>query len=113
MIDLPGFEKDFLWENSFYLSCDITRISKSLAQYELFKLVQDVPGAIVECGVFKGASLVRFAAFRELLGNTPFQSGSLPSTRSAIFHQQSTGRTRLSATNSSRRQVTKASRPTK
>lgn len=69
MIELPDFSKDFLWENNFYLSCDITRISKILAHYELFKQVQDVPGAIVECGVFKGASLARFAAFRELLGS--------------------------------------------
>ncbi len=71
MIELPDFSQDFAWENNFYLSCDITRISKILAHYELFKLVQDVPGAIVECGVFKGASLARFAAFRELLGS-PF-----------------------------------------
>ena len=28
-----------------------------------------MPGAIVECGVFKGASLVRFAGFRDLFGN--------------------------------------------
>lgn len=71
MIELPDFTRDFLWENYFYLSCDITRISKILAHYELFRMVQDVPGAIVECGVFKGASLARFAMFRELFGN-PF-----------------------------------------
>jgi len=71
MIELPDFKQDFLWENNFYLSCDITRISKILAHYELFKLVRNVPGAIVECGVFKGASLARFAAFRDLFGN-PF-----------------------------------------
>lgn len=71
MIELPDFSKDFLWENNFYLSCDITRISKILAHYELFKMVQDIPGAIVECGVFKGASFSRFASFRGLFGN-PF-----------------------------------------
>ena len=37
---------------------------------ELFKMTMDIPGAIVECGVFKGASLARFAMFRELFGNT-------------------------------------------
>ncbi len=46
-------------------------MSKLLAQYELFKRVMEVPGAIVECGVFKGSSLARFAMFRELLAN-PF-----------------------------------------
>ena len=71
MIDLPDFEQAFNYENNFYLSCESSRISKVIAHYELFKLVSGVPGAIVECGVFKGASLVRFAAFRDLLGN-PF-----------------------------------------
>lgn len=71
MIQLPDFSRDFEWENNFYLSCDVTRISKILAHYELFSMVQDLPGAIVECGVFKGASLARFAAFRDLFEN-PF-----------------------------------------
>ena len=71
MISLPDFEKAFEYENNFYLSCDINRISKILAHYELFKMVNDVPGAIVECGVFKGASLSRFAMFREIFNN-PF-----------------------------------------
>lgn len=69
MIKLPEFDKAFEYENGFYLSCDATRISKILAHYELFKMVLDVPGAIVECGVFKGASLARFAMFRNLFGN--------------------------------------------
>jgi len=71
MIKLPNFENTFDYENNFYLSCDITRISKILAHYELYKITQDLPGAIVECGVFKGSSLVRFTSFRDLFGN-PF-----------------------------------------
>jgi hypothetical protein len=71
MIDLPDFSKAFEYENNFYLSCDITRFSKFMAHYELFKMAHELPGAIVECGVFKGASLVRFAGFRDLMGN-PF-----------------------------------------
>ena len=71
MIPLPDFEKAFDYENNFYLSCDITRISKILAQYELFKLVSQIPGAIVEFGVLKGASFSRFAMFREIFSN-PF-----------------------------------------
>jgi len=69
MIELPNFDKAFEYENGFYLSCDITRISKILAHYELFKQVLNVPGSIVECGVFKGASLARFSIFRDLFGN--------------------------------------------
>jgi hypothetical protein len=71
MIQLPDFTKAFEYENNFYLSSDITRIGKMMAHYELYKMALEIPGAIVECGVFKGASLVRFATFRELLSN-PF-----------------------------------------
>ncbi|WP_439816453.1 TylF/MycF/NovP-related O-methyltransferase [Zavarzinia sp. CC-PAN008] len=38
---------------------------KAFAHYEVFKLVQDIPGDIVECGVYKGASLLSFARFLE------------------------------------------------
>jgi hypothetical protein len=69
VITLPDFSKSWDYENSFYLTCDVTRISKVLAHYELFKMVAGLPGEVVECGVFKGASLIRFAAFRELLGS--------------------------------------------
>jgi hypothetical protein len=69
LIKLPDFKKSFDYENGFYLTCDITRISKILAHYELFKMAQNIPGTIVECGVFKGASLARFAMFRDLFGN--------------------------------------------
>ena len=71
MIELPNFEKAFEYENNFYLSCDITRISKILSHYEIYKMIKEIPGEIVECGVFKGASLLRFAMFREIFGN-PF-----------------------------------------
>lgn len=69
MIELPDFERSFEYENNFYLSCGINRISKVLAHYELFKMIQEVPGAIVECGVFKGVSLARFTVFRDLFSN--------------------------------------------
>lgn len=35
-------------------SDDIERIKKILVRYELYKLSQDIPGDILECGVFKG-----------------------------------------------------------
>lgn len=69
MIELPDFTKPFYYENNFNLSSDINRFAKIMAQYELFKLSIDIPGAIVECGVFKGSSLIRFATFRQLLTN--------------------------------------------
>jgi len=46
-----------LWDsyNVLLLSADVSRIRKLLVRYELFKMTLDVPGDIVECGVFKGA----------------------------------------------------------
>ncbi len=60
-------EKGFEYENGFYLTSGIDRMGKLLAHYELYKMIKDLPGAVVECGVFKGNSLVRFATFRNLL----------------------------------------------
>jgi hypothetical protein len=39
-------------------------MSRTIALYEIFKLTKDVPGNIVECGVFRGQSL---ALFRQLI----------------------------------------------
>jgi len=71
LIELPDFKKTWDYENNFYLSCDITRISKFLAQYELYKKTLHLAGHMVECGIFKGASFSRFAVMRELFEN-PF-----------------------------------------
>lgn len=68
MITLPDFGKAFEYENNFYLSCQNSRIGKFLAHYELYKLSHKIAGDIVECGVFKGSSFVRFAMFQALLG---------------------------------------------
>ncbi len=69
MIKLPNIEKAFEYENNFYLSCDPSRIGKVLVHYELFKQAVNLPGVIMEFGVFKGISLVRFAIFRSLFSN--------------------------------------------
>lgn len=72
-MELFDFDTDKEWdyENGFYLTSDIRRIPKLLAHYELYKMITDLPGHIVECGVYKGASLIRFATFREVL-ESPF-----------------------------------------
>ena len=69
MIDMPNFEKAWDYENGFYLTCDTTRISKIIAHWELYRMALNIPGVVVECGVFKGASFNRFAAFRDIPGN--------------------------------------------
>ena len=67
MIKLPKFHKSFDYENNFYLSCDNSRIGKIVTHYELLKLSSNIPGSIIECGVFKGISLIRLATFLKLL----------------------------------------------
>jgi|TARA_B100000780_G_C21107521_1_gene447338 hypothetical protein len=69
MIDLPDTSKAFEFENNFYFSCESTRMAKWAAHYELFQRVKDLPGAFVECGLFKGVSFLRFAMFRAIFGN--------------------------------------------
>ena len=63
--------KSWDYENGFYLTSHITRLSKMLAHYELYKSIINLPGQVVEFGVYKGASLIRFATFRDILEN-PF-----------------------------------------
>ncbi|MBC8152070.1 MAG: class I SAM-dependent methyltransferase [Bacteroidetes bacterium] len=69
MIQLPDFAKAFEYENNFYHASDVNRLAKVMAHYDLYRMTVDLPGAIVECGVFKGSSLIRFATFRQLLSN--------------------------------------------
>ncbi|MFT5126017.1 MAG: hypothetical protein ACI9TH_004219 [Kiritimatiellia bacterium] len=66
---LFGFDTDQEWdyENGFYLTSHVTRLPKMLAHYELYTSIIDLPGHVVECGVFKAASFIRFATFREIL----------------------------------------------
>lgn len=49
-----------VWDfyNGLLLSPDVERIRKLLVRYDLFRLSADLPGDIVECGVFKGAGLM-------------------------------------------------------
>ena len=69
MIKLPDPKEAFFYENSFYLTCSNQRINKILSCYELFKMALHIPGAIVECGVFKGVSLIRWATFRDIFSD--------------------------------------------
>ena len=57
------------YENGFYWFSSPTRLNKMLAHYELYKSIVGLPGDILELGVFKAASLVRLATFRNLLEN--------------------------------------------
>jgi hypothetical protein len=47
--------------NQFMLRGELDRFAKLLARYELFKMIVDMPGDIVEAGVLKGAGLLFWA----------------------------------------------------
>lgn len=51
-------------ENSFYLRCGNERLGKLLSHYEIYKKIDGLAGDVMELGVFKGASFVRWASFR-------------------------------------------------
>lgn len=57
LIDMTDKE---IWDsyNNLLLGPDVERIRKLLARYEIFRMTKNVPGDIVECGVFKGAGLM-------------------------------------------------------
>tara|TARA_A100001015_G_scaffold319674_1_gene443337 strand:- start:1829 stop:2485 length:657 start_codon:yes stop_codon:yes gene_type:complete len=56
-------------ENVFYQKTNISRVGKLIYQYEIYKLIKDLPGDILEFGVFKGNSLIRFLTFRSIIEN--------------------------------------------
>tara|TARA_B110001450_G_C17628723_1_gene484334 strand:- start:828 stop:1517 length:690 start_codon:yes stop_codon:yes gene_type:complete len=70
MIKLPKSDNQsmFDYETYFSLTMNEERLGKFLAHYEAMKIAENIPGEIVECGVFKGTSLMRFAIMRQLMG---------------------------------------------
>ena len=70
-LNLRGLSSDGAWdfENAFYWFSHPSRINKLLAHYDLYKDILDLPGDVFELGVYKAASLVRFATFRNTLEN--------------------------------------------
>ncbi len=59
--------KKWDYENGFYLTCETGRIGKLMNHLEIYKRIVGLEGDVLEFGVFKGASLVRLASFRDLL----------------------------------------------
>jgi len=57
------------YENRFYWHSPKSRLNKILSHYELYKTIVNIPGDVLEFGVFKASSLIRFANFRDTLEN--------------------------------------------
>jgi hypothetical protein len=64
------FKEHFNYENNFYITAPVNRFSKFITHLDLFRKVSNLRGEIVECGVFKGNSLMRWIKFRSLLENS-------------------------------------------
>lgn len=56
--------KDIL--ESFPIYIRRVNLSRFLVHYELFKMIENVPGNIVECGVYRGSSLLTWAKLLEI-----------------------------------------------
>ena len=61
--------KKWDYENGFYLTCETGRIGKLLNHLEIYRKIKDLPGDVLEFGVYKGTSMVRLLSFRNLLEN--------------------------------------------
>jgi hypothetical protein len=57
---------NFTGYNDFHNHGDVTRWSKIIARYEIYRMTIDLPGDVVECGVFKGTSLFFWARMKQL-----------------------------------------------
>ena len=62
------------FENGFYLTCENNRISEFISHLELYKMILDLPGDILEFGVFKGSSFIQLLSFREYYENSESRS---------------------------------------
>lgn len=69
MINKWNEEEAMFYENGFYLTSKISRMSNILSHYELYKKIVDIPGDVIELGVYRGGGVMQFSAFRELLEN--------------------------------------------
>ena len=68
---ISKFDENKKWdyENGFLLTSEPYRIGNILAHYELYKKILEIPGDVIELGVFKGSSIIQFSTFRVLLEN--------------------------------------------
>lgn len=69
MINKYDESKAMDYENGFYLTSNISRMGNIIAHYELYRKIINLPGDLIELGVFKGGGIIQFATFRELLEN--------------------------------------------
>ncbi len=72
VMEIDGMTSDraWDWENGYFWFSHPSRINKFLAHYELYQMILNLPGDVVELGVFKAGSMIRWVTFRQLLENS-------------------------------------------
>ena len=60
---ISAYPEDTVWKayNDFHYFCDGARMQKIFARHRLFLDTKDLPGHIIDAGVFKGSSTILFA----------------------------------------------------
>jgi hypothetical protein len=68
ILELRGLTSAHAWdyENGFHWFSHPSRMAKMFAHYELYKSIVDLPGHVIELGVYKAASLIRWLTLREI-----------------------------------------------
>lgn len=54
MINKWNEEDAMFYENGFYLTSKISRISNIFSHYEIYKRIVNLPGDVIELGVYRG-----------------------------------------------------------
>ena len=69
MIEIRGLRSGQAWdyENGFHWFSHPSRIAKMFAHYELYKKIANIPGHVLEFGVYKAASMIRWLTLRGIL----------------------------------------------
>lgn len=67
-LEIRGLNSDQVWdyENGYHWFSHPSRMGKMFAHYELYKQIVDIPGHVIEFGVYKAASLIRWLTLREM-----------------------------------------------
>lgn len=59
----------FDMENTFFHEVPIERLAKFISRLDLYRKIKNLRGEVVECGVFKGNSLMQFIKIRSIEEN--------------------------------------------
>lgn len=68
-------EQQYIYDafNDFIFSPDTRVLSKLIARTRLFEKIKDVPGDVVECGVFKGSGILSWLKIKKILAPNSFK----------------------------------------